>query len=52
MRLLLDSNATYEYRLTSIFGRSTLMIGLGKGNMSVKDEYSYNFITRASETGD
>ena len=51
-RLLLDTSAIYEFRLTSIYGKSNMLIGIGNKQLTISDDLSYNYITSVFETGD
>ncbi len=51
-RLYLDTNAKYEFKLTSIFGKSMMMVGFGNKQMSLSDDLSYSYIVGLFEDGE
>ena len=51
-RLYLDTNAKYEFKLTSIYGKSMIMVGFGNKKMSLSDDLSYSYMVGLFEDGE
>ena len=51
-RLYLDTSAKYEFKLTSIYEKSMMMVGFGNKQMSLSDDLSYSYMVGLFEDGE
>lgn len=53
-RMLMDTAANYDYKITSLFGTANLMVRVGPGEwkmMNIKDDSSFNYATMTTDVG-